>query len=274
MTSGKLKKILADPVTLNQRQARFAEEPTAHDAYELARFANGASDNVRAVDLYHQVAELDPQLAAEMNVEQDIFWATYGGMVASGTHTATDLEAAAAVVVADPTITLSTLMEVCWQIVKVADEVGLDRAKPYLDRVLEQSEQTDDPELQEFRKRFQVNEALLVQKNPHRAVMLKKELLPAGWQQDMMELYEFGVWCYQKGVNLPEAEMLSRRALEFAQDDERQAECHNLLGSILHKQGMFEQAVAELSLAVKFNPEESWYTEKLARYEKEIDTTR
>ncbi|HEX9899180.1 MAG TPA: thioredoxin family protein, partial [Candidatus Methylomirabilis sp.] len=75
---GRAQATLADPTTIEEKQARFEKEPTAKDAAALASFHDSRDDPDLAIDFYRKANDLNQDSKTDYLVP--IFYATFQGV--------------------------------------------------------------------------------------------------------------------------------------------------------------------------------------------------
>lgn len=137
---------------------------------------------------------------------------------------------------------------------------------PFLSKAIAASEGLADPELQGLRRRLLVLEALDVTGDKVKAAALKKDAMPAGWQESAEGLNEYAWWCARVGTNLEEAESLARLGVEKAEGGVQRAELLDTLAEIRFLRGDRAGAVETALQAVEMDPGNPRYRRQVARF--------
>jgi tetratricopeptide (TPR) repeat protein len=252
---------VADPVTIVERISRFEAAPTANDAYVLGLYYATREEGPEAVEYLTTAMELAP----DEGYEYHLYWATYLGF-RKDDYTLDDVKRVADQVLASPNVESNEQVEVARLTIRALEDEFPGDAAPYIAAGLAASEGTDDPELQEERRKLLVSEALLVKDDPELALGLVREGLPEGWEEDAKQLNGFAWWCFEHEVNLEEAEALARKGAELAEDEEQKAQILDTAAELANLRGNQADAVALIQQAIELDPENDYYGEQLDKF--------
>lgn len=256
----------ADPRTLTAKQTAHATQPTAPLAISLANHALAGDDYAGAVKLFRQARDLEPARAATCT--ENIFMAMIYG-AGEGLFSFDELRGEGDRILAAATTTTEDRVELASLLLGAArDQDHVADAIPYLVDALKAAEglPADTPVARTL-KGLRVDHALLVEKDGPKAVALRREMMPEGWQQEARRLNQFAWWCFENGVNLDEAETLILQAVDLAADDAEKARCLDTAAEIALARGQADEAVARAKRAVELQPERQQYKDQLAKFE-------
>lgn len=256
---------LSDPSTVPQKEARFAEMPTARDAATLARIRAAENRFADAVRLYGEASRLDPATGAEH--AGAVFQATYRGM-RDGAFSKDDVRAAAETVLAGGAADPDDLATVAFVMARMArEDDDAATAAPYVAKALAAIDATDET-LAAERKDLLVLDALYVKNDKESAVLLKRDAMEEGWESTPEGLNEFAWWCFENEVNLVEAEGLARKGAALAKAGEEKAMILDTVAEICNLRGDCGEALDLIVQALAEDPENEHYLKQKARFEK------
>jgi tetratricopeptide (TPR) repeat protein len=257
---------VADATPIEVRRVRFEREPVAADALALGRYQRALMDYEGAARLLRQAQDLAEDPGTDYRYE--IFETHVMGLNSKTIELEAVREAADAVV--------DYAGHTAQQVVRVAAIMTqLGRARkdddimvPYLEAAVEITEGADDAWLQAARLELLVEHALFALDSPERAVELRKQALPEGWQEDAAQLNGFAWWCFENRLNLDEAAALATRAVELSTDRRTKANVLDTLAEISNAQGNPAEAVQYIEAAIDETPNWSHLPKQLARFRK------
>ncbi len=256
---------LADPTTIEEKEARYAAHPTAVDAAKLASFHDSKGEAKEAVGLYRKAQELntDPRVSYLM----PIFESTAYG-VRKKKLPPEDAARAADDVFKAPGATPGNLLATANMMVYLdsATEGKVDPV-PYLKEAVERTADTDDPAVQKDRAGLLPDYALKVEKNPEQAVAYKKAAMPDGWQKDPSQINSFAWWCFENRIDLAEAGALAGTAVDLAEPGATRAMILDTLAEIQNAQGNPSSALATMKKAVQEDPDNAHYQKQVKRFQ-------
>jgi tetratricopeptide (TPR) repeat protein len=161
------------------------------------------------------------------------------------------------------------LMKVAFSMYKVsrrADDITL--FTPYLKVSIEETVDSKDEDIVHKRTKLMPDYTLHIKKDTKKAVKLKKESMPEGWQKEANELNNFAWWCFENNINLKEAEKSARKGIELASPGNEKANILDTLAEICNLSGDCGDAVEYIRLAVAEDPENEYFQDQLIRFEK------
>ena len=256
---------LSDLTPIEAKANRYTTEPTETLAAALGRIRTAERKRKEAVEYYRAAQKLASKPVSWY--ARAIFANQFYGM-RDGEFALEDVRASA-----DSVFALSPGDDAhrAWVGSMMAD-LALEKKDasiltPYLAAALEVSSRGHDEGAKEAHTDLLVAEALLVHKDPERAFTVKKDALPAGWNQDPEHLNDLAWWCFERDVRLSEAEKLARRGVDLAKNDELKAEILDTAAEICNKLGNCEESVRLIVEASRLDPESEHYKKQLARFQ-------
>jgi tetratricopeptide (TPR) repeat protein len=252
----------ADPTTIEEKTARFEREPALNDAVTLAEYHGSSGGFAEAASYYERAQEL---AAPDEGFEYELFYVHRWGyeeeaFAADELKVAADRAMASGRLTSEEYLRLARLMSM---------GAGVDSewsAAPYIEGALAATEHDEDPELESARRHVMIQQALKVNGDEDRALVLKRETLDEGWEEDTGELNSFAWWCFENKLNLEEAEALARRGVELSEDGGEKAMILDTAAEIVYLRGDEEGALALVRQAIELDPENDYYKEQLAKF--------
>lgn len=251
-----------DMMPVSERMARFRSEPTGKDATKLGWLAMSEGHHAQARAYFERAMELDKT----MNLSMPVFRATANG-VKDGLYTSSDLAGAADAVFAS-SAGEEGLYGVLWAMKETARHEGNDDLYvPYLKAAIETTEDAEGEAMARYRSYYAADYTLFVEKNPEKAVEVKRAGMPDGWQENANQLNNFAWWCFENELNLDEAYDFARRGVDLAEAGNMKANVLDTLAEICNLKGDCDEAVTLIHLAIAEDPENAYFQEQAKRFE-------
>ena len=251
----------SDMSTIDEKGGRFRVDPSYDLAMALGQYSESVFASGAAVDYYRKAMALDPTQASELRGK--IFMSMFYGM-RTGEFVGHQLLAEGDAILNDPEADLESVLMVASVARNVAPR---EDYLPILKRALAATAAVDDPAALAFRRELLVDEALYIDHDEPRAVALKRETLPEGWQTDAPMLNSYAWWCFENDVDLDEAYELAVKAASLSTVDIEKANILDTAAEIAFKLGKVDEAIQHESEAVRLNPENEAFKETLAMFE-------
>jgi len=261
--------VLDDPVTVDERRARFEKSPSAPDAARLAKVRDSRGEYAEAVALYREAQRLnrDP----EKDYLMDIFVASFYG-IRTKAVSPEEVGAAADAVLASPKAEPGDVVHVAYLMTYGARSIQQpELAAPYLKAAIERTEGTTDPEVQRLRADILPDYALLVLTDTEKAVGYKKAAMREGWLTDPGQLNGFAWWCFENRLHLEEAQALAQKGVDLAKPGEERAMILDTLAEICNARGDCGEALAVAKRALAESPQGKQYQEQVERFTKLLE---
>lgn len=255
-----------DRRTIAAKTEAYAQEPTKELACALAQHASSSYGFVDAVKYFRAAREMDPANAPEYT--EEILTNMYYGARRGG-FTLDEVKQEADHVMASPQADPAARMNVAMLVRGMARAMGeTEVAIPYITQAMEASEGIE--ELAAERADLAVDHALLVLKDKDRALTLKREAMPEGWQEDAGRLNSFAWWCFENRINLAEAKKLALKGVELADSDGDKANILDTAAEICAAMDDGHEAVELIRRAVELKPDRKYLQDQLVRFEEEL----
>ncbi|MFC1572126.1 hypothetical protein ACFL6M_00860 [Candidatus Eisenbacteria bacterium] len=261
----RMQEIKADPISVDARKSRHDATPTFRDALVLGQVALGGSDYVEAERRFQEASDLDPEAAGEENVPIQLFRAAYFG-AGTGDVTIEHAVEVATGLLESPDVKPAHVLEVTERLARAVDKIGTEMLVPFLQMAHPQIEPLEDEDLQSRREKFLIEYALFAESDTEKAVRMKKGTLPDGWESDPDELNGFAWWCFERKVNLEEAEALAQNGVDLTPPGSSQANVIDTLAQIVYLRGDQQRATELIRQALEMDPENEYLKEQIKKF--------
>jgi len=254
---------MADPVTMDEKRARFENEPDPDTGLRIARYF---ATSGKYADALAYVARSE-KLEGAPDVAYTRFDYTFSAYTRANELTLDDVRSAADAVATSAGAGTQELVDVA----QMMDYLGKKEEKPglgvpYLAPALKATKGADG-DLRRAHDQLAVSYAILVEKDEAKAVRLKRATMPDGWKDDVSALNSFAWWCFENKVNLEEGELLARRGADLATPGPERAMILDTAAEICNARGNCDDAVELIRKAVDDAPGKDYYTNQLKRFE-------
>jgi tetratricopeptide (TPR) repeat protein len=263
---------LADPITVKAREARYLAEANFQDAITLGKIYHRDGRYQEAESCFRQAQILDTRAATEADVPILIFRSIFYG-VGSGDFTVEQAAANIEELFGSQNMKPEYALEVTERLASVKDQVGEEAIIHYLKMAYPLVSNIDQLKLEDRRQRFFVTYALIVEKDPEKALSLKRESLPEDWESDPSVLNGFAWWCFENKINLEEAEELAQKAVSISEFGPEQANYLDTLAELVNLRGDAEGAVELIKKALEMNPESQYLKDQLVKFQETLAVT-
>ncbi|MCA9726244.1 MAG: thioredoxin family protein [Candidatus Eisenbacteria bacterium] len=259
----KMDNALVDVSTIEDKRARFEKSPSADLAARLAGVEEAYGRYAPAVAYYHKAQELDPGTSRAA----EIFDATYSGYRSKEkVFDAAEVRKAAdqALSGAEP----GDILDICAQMAQVAkqNEDAPMRAQ-YLKTAIESTQSSQDPGVLARRESLMPEYMLYVEKNPAKAVELKRAAMREGWMEDAGQLNSYAWWAFENGVDQEEALALARKGIELAAPGRAKAQILDTAAELCNALNNCHESVDLTKLAMAEDPDSEYYKKQLDRFQ-------
>jgi tetratricopeptide (TPR) repeat protein len=257
---------LADLSTIDEKRARFESSPSPDLAVRLADYDAASGQYADAVTLYRKAEQLDPKVSRA----PEIFDATFSGYRKQAFEKSAVLEAAdAALKMADPGQILD-VSERMMYFAKQANDSELN--VKYLKTAIERTKDSADERVVQRRDALMPDYVLLVEKNPTKAVELRRAGMPEGWMEDPGQLNNYAWWAFENGVDQKEALALARKGAELAPAGKEKAMILDTAAELCNALDNCHEAIELTKQAIAEDPENEYYKGQLERFQEILAT--
>jgi len=261
LLDAKMATALADLSTIDEKRSRFESSPTPELAVRLADYDAAAGQYTDAVALYRKAEQLDPKVSRA----PEIFDAVFSGYRKKAFEKSEVLEAAdAALAAGDPGQVLD-VSERMMYLAKQSDDSELNLK--YLKTAIERTKDSIDENVMHRREALMPDYVLLVEKNPTKAVELRKASMPPGWMEDPGQLNNYAWWAFENGVDQKEALALARKGAELAPAGREKAMILDTAAELCNALDNCHEAIELTKQAIAEDPENEYYKKQLERFQ-------
>ena len=264
-----LKLATDEPMPIDERTARFETAPTFTDAYMLGTVAYARRNAREGHDYYREAFALDKAAALRQDVPALLFNTAYRGMF-TGEFTVEECVAVAEEILGDAAVETEDALAITARLVRSVNDIGEDVVARILRTAHPIVERDTSEDLHRGRQMFYGDYALIVEKDPAKALGYRRETMPEGWMDDAGQLNSFAWWCFENKVNLEEAETLSRRSIELAGESGSKANCLDTLAEIVNLRGDTAGALDLIKQALEIDPDNDYLKRQHTRFEGEL----
>jgi tetratricopeptide (TPR) repeat protein len=257
-----------DLATIDEKKARFENQPDLHSALTLARYSSSNRQFKDAVAYYMQAQVLNTDSSSDYTY--DIFDNTSEGFDKQ-VFSYDDMSKAGDAALAAKANDGEMRIDVARRMAYAASGSGRsDEVARYLQTGLDLVSNSDDPTLKEKRAELMVDYSLMVKHDTATATEYKKASMPENWMEDAGQLNAFAWWCFENKVNLDEAERLSRKSIELAKPGREKAMNLDTLAEIVNAMGKTREALELSKKSAKEDPSDQYFQKQVERFEKDL----
>ncbi len=264
-----LKDALEDQTTIKTRLARVRQNPSYADSYFLANYFAQMEEHMAAVAYYKQAQELGG--AHNANFEFEIFLNTADAAWKDQVPLDTVYPAAERFVAAHGK-TQEEVARMAMGLSRLARKYNnTENLEKYLDYALKSLKQTNTVNLTRMRMLLLSEHALLIKGDTVAAIEIQKSSLGDGWENNPPRYYRFVRWCLEREINLEEAEMYARKAVESAPEGEFKAGVYKTLAEVCYARGKLDEAVIAIENAIDIDAGNHEYMNLWEKYVAELE---
>jgi tetratricopeptide (TPR) repeat protein len=99
-----------------------------------------------------------------------------------------------------------------------------------------------------------------------KALAIKKQALGKGWDTDPARCYQYAEFCFQRKIDLENAEHYVRLATEKASDGKFKAKHLRLLAEILYALGRVDEAIQTGEQAIEQDPTTVYFVNRMEEW--------
>ncbi|MFQ5498903.1 MAG: thioredoxin family protein [Candidatus Zixiibacteriota bacterium] len=263
-----LRRAMSDRTTIKERMATYQTNPTRQTALLLARHLTDMADYRGAVRFYRDAQRLG-------TVERrDYSFEIFENSANAAWNDALPFDsaiAAADLFLKSPKVRADRVRTMALMLSNLARKNNFtDRIAKYLQAGIEASRGQDNPAFQKALIDFRADSALYVAHDTSGAIGIKKQGMGSTWQDFPKQYFGFGSWCFQRKINLEEAELWVRKATNLSSDGPFKARHLNLLADICFARGKTKEAARIEQEAIDNDPENERYRKQLKRFSESL----
>ncbi len=259
-----LKWALQDLSTIDQRIDRFETSPTYKEGLFLAGHFSKIGQHLKSIEYYRKSVGLGKSTFNDYSYE---IFSNMANAVWKDMIPLDSLFPTADAVLNSKSGKADKEYKVAQLITRVARKVGrTDEIDPYLQAgmkaALGPNENKKDPKYRELLADY----ILYIEENLSRATKVKKISMGQGWKDDRDKFYDYSKWCLEREINLEEAEMYARKAINLVFPGMYRARVLNTVADICYARDKTDEAVKFINLAIDEDPDNRLYQNQLKRY--------
>jgi len=254
------RKAMSNLTTIDSRIAAFERSPNHTEAIFLAKYHSDIAEFVTAADYYRRA-----QKSSEHPVDYSYqIFENYANAAWNDKIPFDEaLPAADAVIERKNAGSISKMAQILSKLARRRE--ATDRIGPCLKAGISASDARRDDKGLKLNADLKGDYALYVEHDTLGALAIKKAALGENWTTDLNTYYPFGSWCYERRINLVEAQRYVQHACERASDGPFKARHLSLLANICEARGLIADAMRHAEQAVQQHPENESYTKQLER---------
>ena len=263
-----LRKALSDLITVEKRVARHQAKSTYKDALFLAQYNSDTGEHLKAVEYYRQARSLSGSAVFDYSFEifENTSNATWKDIIPFD-----EVFPAADAVLTSKIKNRNNIIRVARIMSSLAREKGkTNQIATYLQAGIDATANSQDKKTKESHDLFLADRALYISGDTAEAIRIRKASLGRDWEIDPARFYPFARWCFERRINLEEAEMYTRMAVDRASQGKFKAKLLNLLAEICNARGNTEEAVRLTEMAIDQDPDNEQYRRQLKRFQESL----
>ncbi len=254
------RKAMSNLTTIDSRIAAFEQSPSHTEGIFLAKYHSDIAEFVTAADYYRRAQKSSGRPV-------DYFFQIFESYANAAWRDKIPfdeaLPAADAVVERNNARDISKMAQLLSKLARRRE--ATDRIGPYLKAGIGASSSRRDDKGRKLNADLKADFALYSEHDTLGAIAIKKAALGENWTTDLNTYYPFGSWCYERRINLVEAQRYVQHASDRASDGAFKARHLSLLANICEARGLIDEAVRHAEQAVEQDPENESYTKQLKR---------
>jgi tetratricopeptide (TPR) repeat protein len=251
--------------TIKERQAQFEASPKYKNGLFLAGYFSKINENLKSIDYYRRSVRLGRSTLPDYSFEifNNMANAVWQEKIAFDSIFPTaDAVLESDKVLKTKIIKVAQLMtRLCRKFYRAKD------AKKYLqagiDIALGPNENKKDP----MYRTLLADYKLYIEDDTTLATKIKKITLGQGWEEDRDKFYDYAQWCLEREINLEEAELYARKAINLVYPGMYRARVLNTVADICFARGKVEEAIKMINAAIDEDPDNRLYQNQLIRFQ-------
>ena len=255
---------MQDLSTIDERMARFEATPIYKEGLFLAGYYSKIGEYLRSVDYYRRSVALGR--AGSMDYAYQIFYnmanAVWNDMISFDS-----LFPAADAALRTNSNELGIEFKVAQLITRVARKVSrTGEIARYLQIGIDATGKIGGEQAKQDNALLKADYTLYIEKDLVKATQIKKASLGSGWENDRDKFYEYAKWCLEREINLEEAEMYARKAINLVYPGKYRARVLGTVADICFARGNKDEAIRVINQAIAEDPDDLLYQNQLKRF--------
>lgn len=266
---GSLKTGLSDLTTIEERTQRNKNNPDIRDINFLAKYYSDIKEYQKSNE-YYRLA-----MSKNINAYKDysfLIFQNYTDAIWNGILPFDSIYNSANTVIENKRTIKDSIRKVAMLMTNLARKMNRtgDIGK-YLQAGIDATANNQNAKITEYHYLIKADYELYITHDTSGAISLMKVSMGEEWQKDPGKYYIYGKWCFDRRINLPDAEKYVRIACQKASEGIFRAKHLSLLAEICYAQGDAAEAIKQLNLAIENDPDNDTYQSRLEQFE-EIQT--
>ena len=252
---------LRDLTTIEDRAARCRARPVLRDVLVLAKYHADIKEYLPAIEYYRQAEELGS--GGKLDYAYQIFTNTASAIWDDLLPFEKIHPAAEAVLSGRNEANIVKVVQMFGSLARKKNR--LEELPRYLQAGLDATVSSQNEKHRQARGIFAADLTLYVSGDTAEAIRKVKESQGTKWEKDAKKLYIVGRWCFQRKVNLEQAEQYLRAAVGSASPGRFKAMALHTLAELREYRGDIEEAIRLVTMAREESPENRYYVRELSR---------
>ncbi len=255
-------KALSNLTTIDDRIAAFEQNPNRGEALFLATYHSDIKAFVRAAE-YYQRAQAIGGSGADYSYQ---IFENYASAAWNDQVPFDDVFSSADAVINAPRKNLKNVATVAQLMSKLARRMKTtDRIGKYLQAGIAATGSRRDARGLKLHAELNADLALYVNHDTAAAIRHYKSGLGKNWDKNLDNYYPFADFCFERRINLEEAQEYALIASQRASDGPFKAKHLSLLANICEARGLLSEALRYAEETVMQDPDNETYSEQLER---------
>jgi len=262
---GSLKLGLSDITTIDERVERNNNNPNSRDINFLAKYYSAIGEYMES-NKYYRMAEKSGGNAVRDN--SFLIFQNYADAIWNDKLPFDSIYAPADDIINSKRSLKDNIRKAAMLITNLArkkertDDIG-----KYLQTGIDATANNQNEKIKEYHYLIKADYELYINKDTAHAIGQMQLSMGEGWQNDPAKYYIYGKWCFDRRINLPEAEKYVRIACQKASEGIFRGKHLSLLAEICYAQGNTTEAIIQINLAIENDPENEAYQTRLEQFE-------
>lgn len=262
---GSLKTGLTDLVTIEQRIQRNKNNPNNRDINFLAKYLTDIGEYMESNKYYRMAQNKSGRTTRDYSFSifqnyADAIWNSklpFDSVFISADNVVNNKKT-----IKDSIRKLAMMMANLARRKDRTNDIG-----KYLQAGIDVTASSKNAKTKEYHYLIKADYELYVTHDTLNAIKQKQISMGDGWQNDPAKYYSYGKYCFDRRINLAEAEKYVQMACQKATEGSFRAKHLNLLAEICHARGNTTEAIVQIKLAIENDPDNESYSKQLERFE-------
>ncbi len=266
---GSLKTGLADLVTINERVQRNKDNPNNRDIKFLTKYYTDIGEYMESNKYYEMANKMGGKFSRDYTF---LIFQNYADAIWNGKLPFDSIFNSANKVINNKRTLKDSIRKLAMMIANLARrKERTNNIGKYLQAGIDATANNKSAKTTEYHYLIKADYELYISDDTLNAINQKQISLGDGWKKDPAKYYSFGKWCFDRRINLTEAEKYVRSACPKANEGAFRAKHLSLLAEICYARGNTTEAIKQINLAIENDPENESYHDRLEQFEIELN---